>query len=601
MEIGTKTLIDLLWEGVEKWGDKEALISKRGGTWVSKSYREWAEISKNISLGLMALGAKIDDKITIMSNTREEWLLAHFGILGAGCASTAIYPSYLPKDIVYITNDCEATLAFVEDQTQLNKYLEIKDKIPNIKKVIIFDGDSDADWIISFQDLIKLGERYGEEHPEAFDEVRKKIGPDNVASIIYTSGTTGPPKGVMLTHDAWVFEAESIGGLHFIEDDYVQLLFLPLSHSFAQVLFLICLVKRCPVAFAESIDKVVDNMKEVRPHFMGAVPRIYEKIYTKITMGVEEAGGLKKKIFNWSLGVGREVSKLKQKKQNIPATLKLKFKIANKLVFHKIKEIFGGRLLFFISGGAPLSKDIAEFFHAADILILEGWGLTETSAGTCVNRLSNYKFGTVGPPLPGIEIKIADDGEILVRARSVMKGYYKKEAETREVLEPDGWFHTGDIGVIDEDGFLKITDRKKDIIVTAGGKNVAPQNIENRFKSLCPYCSQIMVYGDKRKYLVALITLNQENIQDYAKANGIQYSDYKELTQKKEIYNLIQTYIDKLNSELASYETIKYFKILDRDFSEEEGEITPTLKVKRKVITQKYKDILDSMYEEKFD
>jgi long-chain acyl-CoA synthetase len=402
----------------------------------------------------------------------------------------------------------------------------------------------------------------------------------------------------MLSQEGFLFVAGSVSGILKRSADDETLLFLPLAHIFARIIEYVCIHDNIVISFAESIDKLLDNITEVRPTFMASVPRIYEKIYAKVLGDVEDAGGLKKALFDLSIASGRDVSRHRQKKEPLSAFTKAKYALADKLVYAKLRARFGGRLQFFVSGGAPLSKEIAEFFHSAGILILEGYGLSETTAVTNVNRRENYKFGTVGQPVPGVEQKIAPDGEILSRSPGIMKGYFKRDVETAEVLDSDGWFHTGDIGEFDDDGFLRITDRKKDIIVTAGGKNIAPQNIENHLKTNA-LISQAMVYGDKRKYCSALITLNPEEARKYAAAHGISYKDMRTLAHNPQIRQRIEEIVAEKNKDLASYEQIKKFEILPDDFTQEGGELTPTLKIKRKVISQKYKAVLDSFYDEK--
>jgi long-chain acyl-CoA synthetase len=391
-----------------------------------------------------------------------------------------------------------------------------------------------------------------------------------------------------------VWECDSMREVLPIDHSDEQLLFLPMAHIFAKILEWTTIAKGSRIAFAESIAKIKDNLGEVRPTFMCAVPRVLEKVYLGILGNRNAAPPTKQRIFDWAFDIGKQVSKYKQRHQPVPLGLTLKNRIATRLVFAKIQSVLGGRIRFLVSGGAPLSREIAEFFHAAGVLILEGYGLTETTAGSCVNRPEKYAFGTVGVPVPGLEVKIAEDGEILIRGGSVMKEYYGKPEATREVIDADGWFHTGDIGVID-DGIVKITDRKKDIIVNAGGKNIAPQNLENALKAT-PYISQVMVHGDKRPYLVALITLNEENVAKWARDNGVPFNNVGDLANSEKVRALVGKYVDGLNAKEPSYSSIKKFAVLAHDFSQDTGELTPTLKVKRKFTSEKYKDIIDAFY-----
>jgi len=449
---------------------------------------------------------------------------------------------------------------------------------------------------LTFAQVLEKGKKIAEQKPELFEELALRIKPNDIASIIYTSGTTGIPKGVMLTHQNFVSNVKACSAvIEFSVNDTV-LSWLPLSHVLERMVTFTLLYKGCTIAYAESMDTVAENMPEVKPHIMVSVPRLFEKIYSKVMDNVLSSSPLKRKIFFWAVKVGKEYGQKKLLNQSIPGGLQFKRNLAHKLVFSKILEKTGGRVRFFVSGGAPLSKDIAEFFYALGLVVLEGYGLTETSPVIAVNTFENLKFGTVGKPIPGVEVKIADDGEILTKGAHVMEGYYKMDAETKETLE-SGWLRTGDIGHLDEEGFLVITDRKKDILVTAGGKNVAPQPIENVLKTN-PYISNAVVIGDRRKFISALLVPEFEKLVEYAKSNNIVYENQSELTRKEEILNFMLAEVDRSTPNLASYEKIRKIALLDRDFEIEKGEITPTLKVKRNIVENKYKDIIDSMYKE---
>ena len=507
-------------------------------------------------------------------------------------------PSTRPTPLTectYIITDSGTRFVFAEDDNQVQKLLSERKNIPTVEKVITFEGTSTQDgFVITLKELEELGKLYDAENPNAYDETIANIRADQLATLIYTSGTTGKPKGVELLHDCWVFEAESINQLGIMTTADHQYLWLPLSHSFGKVLE----VSQFTCGFATTVDgripKLVDNLGVIKPTFMAAAPRIFEKVYNKVVSGAQQAGGLKLKIFNGAVKVGREVSALRQQGKEPKGLLAIKYKVADKLVFSKLKARFGGRIRYFISGSAPLSREMAEFFHAADILILEGYGLTETSAASFVNRPDEYKFGTVGPPLPGVEVKIAEsDGEILIKGRGVMRGYHNLPDVTAETLK-DGWLCTGDIGELDGN-LLKITDRKKDLIKTSGGKYVAPAHLEGSLKAKCPYIGQVLVHGDRRNFCTALVTIDEEGIVQWAKESGVA-GDYAALVKSQEVFDLIQDAVDSLNRGLAKYETIKMFAILPKDLTVEDGELTPSLKVKRKVVEKKYQHLLDGFY-----
>jgi len=612
-----RTAIDIFNARIKASGPKTALRWKEGGVWRESSWNEWDRAAREIGAGLGVLGIGAGERVGLLANTRPEWVYCDLGILMAGCITVPIYQSNLPHECEYIINDSGAKVVLAEDPVQVQKLMTERAKLGGVTKVVVFEGLSrfakpdaqgrtelklddvvsaaDKDWVLTLAELRELGKKWlaDEANRAQLEKSWTEIDPSSPFTIVYTSGTTGPPKGVVLTHANIVWECDAIRDGIPVDENDEQLLFLPFAHIFAKVLEWVAIVRGSRIAFAESIAQIKANLAEVRPTFMCAVPRVLEKVYIGILGNRNASSPGRQKIFDWAFSVGREVSKLKQQNQPIPFLLGLKNRIATKLVFSKIHTLLGGRMRFIVSGGAPLSKEIAEFFHAAGVLILEGWGLTETTAGTCVNRPEKYQFGTVGMPVAGIEIKIAEDGEILVRGGSVMKEYYKNPTATAEVLDKDGWFHTGDVGVF-ENGLLRITDRKKDLIVNAGGKNIAPQNLENALKAT-PYISQVMVHGDKRPYLVALITLNEENIAKWARDNGVSATG-AELAKDAKIKELIGGYIKKLNSEHPSYSSIKKFEILPADFSQETGELTPSLKVKRKFTYEKFKNLIDAFY-----
>ena len=592
-----KSVVEMFRDRVHSTPDGQAMLFKRNDEWAHVTWREVGEHAHLQACGLRALGMEDEQRCSILSSTRPEWVTADMAILSAGCATTTIYPSNTADECAYILQDSGTRVVFVENKTQAEKLRGVKAEIPGVLKLVTFTDGADGDWVITLEDLERLGKDWDGQHPGELQRIGDAIESHHLATLIYTSGTTGRPKGVMLTHDCWVYEGEGIDALDILLPSDRQYLFLPLAHSFAKVLEITFIRLGIPTVVDGNTDVLVKQLGETSPTFLACVPRIFEKVYNKVVDNARAGGAVKWAIFRWALSVGRQVSALRQQRKEPTGLLALKYRIADKLVFTKLKALFGGRVRFFISGGAPLSKEIAEFFHAPDVLVLEGYGLTESSAATFVNRPESFKFGTVGPALPGTQVKIDDDGEILLKGRGIMQGYYNRPEDTAEAFTEDGWFRTGDIGKVDGDGFLSITDRKKDIIVTAGGKNVAPQNIENLLKVRCPYVSQVVLHGDKRNFCSALITISEEAVGKWARERGLTWSGYAELAGKPEVRQLIQEAIDALNAELASYETIKKFHILDHEFSIESGELTPKMSIKRKVVETNYKAILDSFYE----
>ncbi len=565
--------------------------------WRGITWREAGERVRAIACGLRALGLEDEQRVAIQSTTRVEWILADFGILCGGGATTTVYPSNTSEECAFILSDSETSMVFAENDEQVQKLIDAKADIPTVHHVITFEGKaSDDGWVLTLDELIEKGKAWDAENEGQYTKIVESVESTDLATLIYTSGTTGRPKGVELTHDCWVFEGEAIRETGILRADDHQYLWLPLSHSFGKVLEVAQLAVGFPTTVDGRIPKLVDNLGVIKPTFMAAAPRIFEKVYNKVVTGAAEAGGMKYKIFSWSVQVGREVSALKQKGQEPGGMLAMKFSIADKLVFSKLRDRFGGRIRFFISGSAPLSREMAEFFHAADILICEGYGLTESSAASFVNLPGEFRFGTVGKPVPGVTVKIADDGEILLGGRGIMRGYRNLPEVTSETLNEEGWLMTGDIGELDSDGFLKITDRKKDLIKTSGGKYIAPQKIEGTLKALCPYLSQVIVHGDRRNFCTALVTLDDEAIPKWAAEHGVAGSTAADFSKDAKVIAMVQEAVDELNKQLASYETIKKFEILDRDLTIEDGELTASLKVKRKVVEKKHMDKLDAFY-----
>jgi long-chain acyl-CoA synthetase len=594
-----ETLAQIFWDRVEKSADRPAQQFKVDGAWRTITWRQLGEIVQELALGLVALGRRKGDAVALLSSSRAEWAQADMAIFTAGCVTVPIYPSYPPHLIAYVVNDSQARTLIVEDAGQLAKALEALPKMESLEQIVVmsgYDAPQPPDRVLTWETLRRLGRDGRATHQAALAERVEATVPDDVATIVYTSGTTGPPKGVVQTHGNHVAAVSAGGQATPVEEGWVHLLFLPLAHSFARLESFLGPYKGLTTAFAENLDKVGDNLKEVRPHFICSVPRVFEKVYAKILAGAEAGSPIKRRIFNWAMDVGREVSRRERAGQPVAGALALQRKLAGRLVFEKLHAALGGRLRWAVSGGAPLSPEIAEFFHAAGILILEGYGLTETCPALTFNRPSRFKFGSVGQALAGVELKIAPDGEILARGPNIAtRGYHKQPEATAEVFEPSGWFHTGDIGRLDDEGFLYITDRKKDLIVTAGGMNIAPQNIENMLKT-DPFVSQALVHGDRRPYPVALITLNPEELAKFAREQGILTTDAAVTVQHPKIVERVGRTVEEKNTQLQSYAKIKRFAILPSDFTQEGGELTPTLKVKRKVVAEKYREALEALY-----
>jgi long-chain acyl-CoA synthetase len=597
----TTSLAELLARRVRDTPDREAFRYPVGAQWRSMTWRQSGERIRAIAAGLVSLGLGREDRVGILCNTRVEWLLADLGVLSAGGATTTVYPSSTGEECAYILADSAARYAFVEDAGQLAKLAAHRAELPGLARLILIDGspaDAHKDWVMTLSELEAAGAAHLERDPRAIDDIVAGIKGEHLATLIYTSGTTGKPKGVRLLHECWAYCADAIEATRLWGPDDVQYLWLPMSHSFGKVLMAGHIASGSVTAVDGRIPKLVDNLAAVKPTLMAAVPRIFEKVYNKIIEGSRQGGKLKSRIFQWALAVGRAASQVRQRGGTPSGLLALQLRLAERLVFSKIKATFGGRVNYFISGSAPLSREIAEFFHACGILILEGYGLTETSAAAFVNRPSHFAFGTVGIALPGTELKVApEDGEILIRSPGVMNGYHNLPEQTAEALSPDGWLRTGDIGEVDAGGFLRITDRKKDLIKTSGGKYIAPQSIEGKLKAACPYLSQVIIHGDRRNFVTALVSLDEEATMKWAGDHGMNGRPYGEVVATDQARQLISPYFDQVNKSLAKYETVKQFAILPRDLSVDEGELTPSLKVKRKVVEKRYAALLDKMYE----
>ena len=593
----------LLRQGREN--PRAAATQKKAGRWEDVSWAAITEQVKKLSDGLVADGLKPGDRVAIFAATSLQWVICDLAISAARAITVPIYASNTPDECRYILNHSESVVVFVDgdeaDGKQPGRLSRLRERLndcPSVRRAVIFDGTPVSPRETTLGDLVRAGERRDAVSDGGFEARVAQINSDDAACFIYTSGTTGDPKGVILTHGNWSYEARAVSQCHLMEKDDSVMLFLPLAHSFAQVVKAAWLGLGFRMIFAESVDKLLPNLIESRPTILPSVPRVFEKVYNNVLANGSTTPGLKGKLFRWAFRLFDEYGEAKAQNREYSS---LGFALARRLVFSKVADTLnqklGGKMRLFVSGGAPLSRKIALFFDLLGFRVLEGYGLTETSAATTVNRPEKIKIGTVGPAVPGTELKIAPDGEILVRGPGVMKGYFKNPAATAEVLEGDGWFHTGDIGELDADGYLRITDRKKDIIVTAGGKNVAPQNLENLLKTF-PLVSQAMVHGDRRKYLSVLISVNEEVGRKLLTEKGVSVATYAEMSRRPEIRAAVQQMVDQINAQEPPYSTLKKFAIVDRDFTQESGELTPTLKVKRKFTTQKYKPLLDSLYDE---
>ena len=582
-------------ERVAKSAQREAFRYPEGDAWKSVSWKQAGEDVSRIAAGLLALGVQAEQRVGIASGTRYEWILADLGIMCAGAATTTVYPSTNEEDTAYILSDSECQVVFAEDDTQIAKLTARKAELPAVHKVVTFDGTADGDWVISIEDLEKLGDAYLAEHPGVIEATAKGISGDQLATLIYTSGTTGRPKGVRLRHSSWVYEGEAIRAQNILSEDDLEFRWLPMAHSFGKVLMSTQMACGFSAAIDGRVDKIIDNLSVVKPTFMGAAPRIFEKAHGRIMTMQAAEGGLKEKIFNQAFKVGLQVEQLKREGKSVPLPLSLQHTLFDKLVFSKIRDRFGGRVRFFISGAAALNRDIAEWFNAAGIIILEGYGLTESSAGSFVNLPKDYRFGTVGPVFPASEVKLGEGDEVMIKGPGVMDGYHNLPEETAKTLTEDGWLKTGDKGALDADGYLRITGRIKELFKTSGGKYIAPPAIEAKFKAICPYASQFMVFGNERNFVVALVTLDPDALPGWAAENGVS-GDYTEIVRSDACKAMVQGYVDELNKNLNRWETIKKWELLDHDLTVESGELTPSMKVKRNVVEDNYKDVISGFY-----
>jgi long-chain acyl-CoA synthetase len=587
----SKTIADLLPRAVEEYGPRKAVMFKDdGGQWVSRTYGEVGDIVRKLALGLIDLGVAKGDKVSILANTRPEWTFFDFAALSIGAIVVPIYQTNSPDECQYVLENSDASVVVVEDAEQLEKVRKVRGQCPKLEHVILMTGAGDG--AMSFDEVAERGAARSEED---WRERWASVTKDDICTIIYTSGTTGPPKGCVISHGNYrsmldmVLEANILGG-----EGEVTYLFLPLAHSFALLIQFGNFELGATLAYWERDPlRIVPNLAEVKPTYFPSVPRIFEKIHTAATANAEKEGGAKKAIFNWAIGVGKKVREAEREGRSPGLIHRVQHPLADRLVLSKIRSIFGGNLQQAVTGAAPINPEILRFFDAAGVLVLEGWGMTETSTAATISTPEAFKFGTIGKPFAGCEVRIADDGEILVRGPNVFQGYYKNEEATRDTLK-DGWLHTGDLGEVDAEGFIKITGRKKDIIITAGGKNITPANLEAEIKQH-PLVSQCVVVGDRRPYLVALTTLDPEESAKFAKEEGLP-EDPEELASHPELTASIDAHLDEVNEKFARVEQVKKVRVLGRDWGPGDDELTPTMKVKRAVVADKYSDEIESLY-----
>ena len=595
-----ETLLNYFQKNVKDYPNRVALRHKEYGIWHDVTWGQYGEKVRQVAMGLIRLGLKKGECVSVISENRVEWVFSDFGIMSAGGVTAGVYTTNAAEECGYIVQNSDSRFYIAENEEQFDKALKFRKDTLALEKIIVIEMEGLKRYkdpmLMSFDDLLTLGKDFDAKNPGLFEQRMSEVKLDDLAVLIYTSGTTGPPKGAMLTHSNLLLMSESMVAANPVLEGDETLSFLPLCHIFEQLFTVMSNIRYCTVVnFIESPDTVMENMKEVSPIVTYAVPRIWEKYASAIMIRMSDATWFKRMVFKFSMGIGMKYADLKLNFKPIPPYLKLAYLAAYGAVFRKLKERLGfDRVRIAYSGAAPISPNVLKFFNALGLLLIEGYGQTEGTGVTTTSHQGQLKIGTVGKALPGTEVKIAPDGEILVKGPGVFKGYFKNPQATAETLK-DGWLYSGDVGELDEDGFLKITDRKKDLIITAGGKNIAPQNIENQLK-FSPYINDAVVIGDRRKFLVALIAIDEENVIKYAQDHKIQFGTYASLTQAPEIKQLIQKEMDKVNKTMARVEQVKKFTILPKKLYEETGEVTPTMKVKRKYVNQAFKDIIENMY-----
>ncbi|SOC49537.1 long-chain acyl-CoA synthetase [Blastococcus aggregatus] len=577
--------------------DVEAYRFPRDGGWTSMTWRETQATVDVLAAGLLAMGIGPEDRVGIASGTRIEWIHADLATMCAGGATTAVYPTSGADDIGFILADSGSRVVFAEDDVQVAKLRAQRDRLPDVLRVVTFDGTADGDWVIGLDDLAALGADHLARTPTAVDEAVAAVGPEQLATLIYTSGTTGRPKGVELPHRCWTYIAGAADALDILGPDDLQYLWLPLAHAFGKMLEAAQLQVGFPTVVDGRVDQIVANLPVIRPTFMAGPPRIFEKVHAAVEQTVEAEGGIRLRLYRWSFEVGGRAWRARLDGRRVGPLLQVQQAVADRLVLSRIRARLGGRMRFLVSGSAALSSDVSTWFGTAGMPILEGYGLTETAGGACLGDLARPVPGLVGAPVVGTEVRIAEDGEILIRGPLVMRGYHHRPDATAEALSSDGWFRTGDVGELDAEGRLRVTDRKKDLIKTSGGKYIAPQGIESLFKAICPLASQMVVHGEGRHYATALIALDAEALARWAAAEGRATTDYPSLAADAAVHDLVRGCVAELNDRLNRWETIKDFRILDHDLTVEGGELTPSMKLKRKTVEASYAALLDSMYE----
>ncbi len=594
------TIPEMFWRLTEKFSGEHRplLMHKVDDTYRGISYADVRSRVELFAFGLASLGVKRGDRVAIIAENRPEWVISDMAIASMGAIDVPVYPTMTAKQIEYIFNDAGVKIAIVSNQFQLNKVMRVYPEVTTLEKVILIaeKGPIPEPDTLSFSTVMDMGKALRKEQPDLLSASMAMVKPDDLLTLIYTSGTTGNPKGVMLTHQNLVSNVKAAAQVIEIGATDIMLSFLPLSHSFERMAgYYTGMSCGATIAYAESVETVRDNMLEVRPTIITTVPRLFERIYSRVMKQMDASSPLKKKIFHWAIDVGRTFAEA-HKRGNVGPGLKLRHAIADRLVYSKLREKTGGRMKFFCSGGAALGKEFGEFFDAVGLTIIEGYGLTESSPVICVNRLHDYKFGSVGPAVPGVEVQIAPDGEILARGPNIMKGYWNNPEATRQSIDDEGWLHTGDIGFLDPGGFLHITDRKKHLFVSSGGKNIAPQPIENLFLS-SKYIEQFMLIGDRRMFLTALIVPDFDALREFADSHNVSYATNTDLTRDPLVNELMDKEINKIQRDLANFERVRRFTLLEKQFSIEEGELTPTQKIRRKVVEERYAHIINGMYE----